>query len=67
MNYQGILEQIHHDLQPYLGTGRVADYIPELKRANPAHFGGAQGPDRGGARRVIRHGVRLRQFRTGTP
>ena len=39
MNYQGILEQIHHDLQPYLGTGRVADYIPELARVPANSFG----------------------------
>jgi glutaminase len=39
MNYQGILEQIHHDLQPYLGTGRVADYIPELAKVPADSFG----------------------------
>ena len=36
MNYHGILEEIRRDLQPYLGTGRVADYIPELANV-PAH------------------------------
>jgi glutaminase len=39
MNYQGILEQIHQDLQPYLGTGRVADYIPELAKIPADSFG----------------------------
>jgi glutaminase len=39
MNYQGILEQIHRDLQPYLGTGRVADYIPELAKVPANSFG----------------------------
>ena len=32
MNYASILEQIHGDPQPYLGAGKVADYIPELVR-----------------------------------
>ncbi|WP_027794663.1 glutaminase [Paraburkholderia acidipaludis] len=39
MDYQPILDAIHRDLQPYLGTGRVADYIPELARVRADHFG----------------------------
>jgi glutaminase len=39
MNYSGILDQIHHDLKPWLGTGRVADYIPELARISADRFG----------------------------
>jgi glutaminase len=39
MNYQDILEQIHRDLQPWLGTGRVADYIPELAKVPASSFG----------------------------
>jgi glutaminase len=39
MDYQPILDAIHHDLQPYIGTGRVADYIPELARVRADHFG----------------------------
>ncbi|MFM0080590.1 glutaminase [Paraburkholderia sediminicola] len=39
MNYASILEQIHHDLQPYLGTGKVADYIPELAKVPANSFG----------------------------
>ncbi|TDV38974.1 L-glutaminase [Paraburkholderia caballeronis] len=39
MTYAPILEAIHHDLQPYLGTGRIADYIPELAKVDARHFG----------------------------
>ncbi|MFP6560194.1 glutaminase [Paraburkholderia sp. B3] len=39
MDYQPILDAIHRDLQPYIGTGRVADYIPELARVRADHFG----------------------------
>ena len=39
MNYSGILDQIHHDLKPWLGTGRVADYIPELAKISADWFG----------------------------
>ena len=39
MNYTSVLEQIHHDLQPFLGKGQVADYIPELACVLPSSFG----------------------------
>ena len=39
MNYTSILEQIHRDLLPNLGKGRVADYIPELACVPPDSFG----------------------------
>ncbi|HXZ08642.1 MAG TPA: glutaminase, partial [Paraburkholderia sp.] len=39
MNYSSILEQIHRDLEPYLGKGRVADYIPELAKVRADRFG----------------------------
>lgn len=39
MDYQGILETIQRDIQPLLGKGRVADYIPELARASASDFG----------------------------
>jgi glutaminase len=39
MNYTSILEQIHRDLLPPLGKGRVADYIPELAWVPPDSFG----------------------------
>jgi glutaminase len=39
MNYQAILNQIHKDIQPYLGQGKVADYIPALAGIDPMKFG----------------------------
>ena len=39
MDYQGIIDQIHHDVMPELGRGQVASYIPELARVSPHHFG----------------------------
>ncbi|MGF6756623.1 glutaminase [Paraburkholderia sp. GAS334] len=39
MNYSGILDQIHRDLKPWLGTGRVASYIPELASVSADRFG----------------------------
>lgn len=39
MNYTPILDDIRRDLQPYIGTGRVADYIPELAKVRADHFG----------------------------
>lgn len=38
MNYQTILEQIHTDIKPLLGQGKVASYIPALASANPNEF-----------------------------
>ncbi|KAG0184888.1 hypothetical protein DFQ28_010292 [Apophysomyces sp. BC1034] len=39
MDYQAILQKIQHDVTPWLGKGRVADYIPELAKVDSAHFG----------------------------
>lgn len=39
MNYQAILEEIHDDVRPRLGQGRVADYIPALGRVPANRFG----------------------------
>ncbi len=39
MDYQNILERIHRTLQPVIGQGKVASYIPELADVSPAHFG----------------------------
>jgi glutaminase len=39
MNYQAILNQIHKDIQPFLGQGKVADYIPALAGIKPTKFG----------------------------
>lgn len=38
-DYQAILDTIHRDIQPWLGRGRVADYIPELAKASASDFG----------------------------
>lgn len=39
MNYQAILNQIQLDIQPYIGQGKVADYIPALAGIDPKKFG----------------------------
>jgi len=39
MDYGSVLEEIHTTVQPALGIGKVADYIPELARVSPHHFG----------------------------
>ncbi len=39
MNYKAIIEDIYERVQPFLGHGRVADYIPELARVPITKFG----------------------------
>ena len=39
MNYQQVLTQIQKDIQPFLGQGKVADYIPALAGVSPQKFG----------------------------
>jgi glutaminase len=39
IDYQYILETIHAEVQPLLGQGKVASYIPELSKVAPEHFG----------------------------
>ncbi|WP_040495515.1 glutaminase [Fulvivirga imtechensis] len=39
MKYQQILEEIHKEVVPLLGDGKVADYIPELAKVDPGKFG----------------------------
>lgn len=39
MNYQNILEEIQREVTPFLGQGKVADYIPELAKIDPHKFG----------------------------
>ena len=39
MNYQKILEEIEQEVQPLIGQGKVADYIPALAQVNPSKFG----------------------------
>ena len=38
-DYQAILETIYADVQPLLGQGKVASYIPQLAEVDPAQFG----------------------------
>ena len=39
MNYAEVLAQIRAELDPIIGQGRVASYIPELARVSASHFG----------------------------
>jgi len=39
MDYAAILEEIHTEIQPLLGQGRVADYIPPLAAVPADRFG----------------------------
>jgi glutaminase len=39
MNYQTILDQIYHDIEPWRTAGRVANYIPELAKVPAERFG----------------------------
>ncbi|GJM40501.1 MAG: glutaminase [Ardenticatenaceae bacterium] len=39
MNYPQILDDIFEHVQPLLGQGKVADYIPELAHISPYKFG----------------------------
>jgi glutaminase len=39
MEYQRVLEEIEREIQPLLGRGRVADYIPPLAAMSPRRFG----------------------------
>ncbi|MBI0331473.1 glutaminase [Burkholderia plantarii] len=39
MNYPSILERIHTEIAPWIGAGRVADYIPELAKVPAERFG----------------------------
>ncbi len=34
-----LLADVHKDIQPHFGTGKVADYIPALARVDPCQFG----------------------------
>lgn len=38
MNYQTVLEEIREEVTPFFGKGKVADYIPVLKRVDPKSF-----------------------------
>ena len=39
MEYKGLLEKIHKQVQPFAGEGKVASYIPALACVDPNHFG----------------------------
>jgi len=39
MNIQDVLDQIHQELRPVIGQGKVASYIPELAKVSPHKFG----------------------------
>lgn len=38
-NIEAILEEVRRAVEPAIGSGRVADYIPALARADPKKFG----------------------------
>lgn len=38
MDYQSILAEIENEIDPFLGKGQVADYIPALSEADPRGF-----------------------------
>ncbi|NUS42149.1 MAG: glutaminase [Mycobacteriaceae bacterium] len=39
MDYRRVLQQVMSTAAPYVGEGKVADYIPELARVDPKQFG----------------------------
>ena len=39
MDYQGVLEEIHHEIQPMIGRGRIPDYIAPLAAVSGDKFG----------------------------
>ena len=39
LDLSGVLEEIRSEIQPHFGRGRVARYIPALKRVSPRKFG----------------------------
>lgn len=54
-NYQAILDEIHEEVRPLIGKGRVADYIPALGRVPAERFGMAL-QTVGGERFAVGHG-----------
>lgn len=47
MDLQGMLEQIRVEVEPCIGVGSVADYIPSLATVDPNQFGMAVALDDG--------------------
>ncbi|MEJ2501545.1 MAG: glutaminase A [Campylobacterales bacterium] len=39
MDYQAVLDEIAEEIKPYVGQGKVADYIPALAEVDPQQFG----------------------------
>jgi glutaminase len=39
MTVKDILDEVYSEIQPYIGDGKVADYIPALARIDPGKFG----------------------------
>lgn len=39
MIYQGLIDGVYSDVQPYFGRGKVANYIPALARVRPDQLG----------------------------
>jgi glutaminase len=39
LDLAGLLASVRADIQPHIGSGRVADYIPALARVDPRQFG----------------------------
>jgi len=39
MNFKSILEEIHKEIKPIIGEGKVADYIPALAKVSDTKFG----------------------------
>ena len=39
MIYQGLIDGVYSDVQPFFGKGKVADYIPALARVRPDQLG----------------------------
>lgn len=39
MNYQKVIEKLEEKISRLPNTGKIADYIPELKKVNPEKFG----------------------------
>lgn len=39
MNYEEVIKQIHENLSPCWGKGKVADYIPALAEVDPRQYG----------------------------
>ena len=39
LNYQEILDEIHHEIRPLIGRGTIPDYIAPLAKVSAEKFG----------------------------